>query len=120
MPQMLWVSLGATDRIEKQIYFVAIKLFFMPSAFKQTCMCREAGRRWGEERMDWRVGVILSHTTFLRQNGVACTRPKIRNQNKKRNQRMMARKDFVAFYFLSYRIWGREGEETGGMLFFFS
>lgn len=31
----------------------------------------------------------------------------------------MARKDFVAFYFLSYRIWGREGEETRGDVVFF-
>lgn len=28
-------------------------------------------------------GVILSHTTFFRQNGVACTRPK-KNDDKKR------------------------------------
>lgn len=53
-----YLLLGATDRIEKQIYFVAIKVFFMPSAI-QTDMYMQERRRGGTEEgagMGWRWG----------------------------------------------------------------
>lgn len=45
-------------RIEKQIYFVAIKVFFMPSAFKTDMyMQRGSKKRWavGEGEEGWWV-----------------------------------------------------------------
>lgn len=59
----------------------------MPSAFKTDMYMQKGSKKngggWvgmegglGEERFLGGGGVILSHTTFLRQNGIACTRPK--------------------------------------------
>lgn len=85
--------LGATDRIEKQIYFVAIKVFLCHlHSNRHVYAERLKEGRWGETGWRGGVGVTLgrgdrgesfSHTTFLRQNGVACTRPK-KDDGKKR------------------------------------
>lgn len=91
---MLWGSPGgATNRIEKQIYCVAIKFFLCHLHSNRHVYAERLVGVGGEnkvrERRGWvglgwvgfgggdrRLRVILSHTTFLRQNGVACTRPK--------------------------------------------
>ncbi len=72
-------STHATDQlqqIEKQIYFVAIKVFLCHLHSNRHVYAER--HRNKDEIRDGGVGgvVILSHTTFLRQNGVAFTRQK--------------------------------------------
>lgn len=87
----------------------------MPSAFKQTCICRKANRKWvsrmGGGGVNARGEEAGSHSfthNFLKTEWGCLHKAK---------KRVMARKDFVAVHFPTlYRGWGggKGGEGNGG------
>lgn len=113
--------LGATDRIEKQIYFVAIKVFLChlhsnrhvyAERLKERGWVSRDGRVRGEgDGRGGRSGEEAGSHSFTHnflETEWGCLH--------KAKKRMMARKDFVAVHFPTlYREWRGAGGCVGGM-----